>query len=53
MPKTSQKGPQRLDFVIDLNKVPEGNRKPHELCDYLEKLRDWRARSLNSNILIN
>jgi hypothetical protein len=53
MAKTSQKEPKRSDFVIDLNKVPGGNRKPHELCDFLEKMRDWRAKSLNSTVMIN
>lgn len=49
----SKKKPQRLDFTVNLDEIPGGNRKPHELCDFLEKMRDWRARSANSQILIN
>ena len=40
-------------FIIDLDKIPNGRRKPVELCKELKKLRDWPDASSRSNILIN
>lgn len=43
----------RTDYVIDLNKIPNGQRKPIETCDFIEKMNDWRFRSSQSQIIIN
>jgi hypothetical protein len=40
---------EELNFKIDLNKIPNGNKKPTELCAYLKKLRLWREASLHDN----
>ncbi len=40
------------DFSIDLGKIPNGNRKPLETCEFLQAMRDWRAKSAQSQMLI-
>src|SRR3989344_2171636 len=40
---------EESNFKIDLNKIPNGNKKPTELCAYLKKLRLWREASLYDN----
>lgn len=46
--------PQRVryDFSVNLDNVPNGDKRPVELCGYLQKLRDWRADSASSKTLI-
>lgn len=42
------------DFTINLAEIPNGLRKPVELCEYLERLRRWRDNPLaGRDIFIN
>jgi len=43
---------KQSDFEINLDEIPNGRRKPHELCQFLEEMRAWRAESANSRLLI-
>ncbi|MBI5557670.1 MAG: hypothetical protein HY885_08530 [Deltaproteobacteria bacterium] len=53
--KDLQKAPKKStgsDFKINLEEIPNGTRKPLETCLFLEAMRNWRAESAQSKVLI-
>ncbi|MFO7971692.1 MAG: hypothetical protein R6U40_08065 [Desulfobacterales bacterium] len=50
--ESPQESGKQSDFEINLDEIPNGKRKPYELCQFLEKMRSWRAESANSKLLI-
>ena len=49
--KTSPKK-RNHDFKMELTEIPNGTRMPKETCQFLEAMRNWRAESAQSKILI-
>lgn len=47
--KKTNKG---TDFEIDLNKIPNGKRKPIETCKFIRAMRLWRDKSSRSQQVI-
>lgn len=49
-PKKAAK--KRKDFKVELSKLPNGTMKPVETCDLLDAMRNWRAESAHSSMVI-
>lgn len=46
---SSQKG---SDFDIHLDEITNGTKKPVEICEVLSAMRNWRAESAHSQLVI-
>lgn len=51
--QSSAKKKNHADFKIDLDKVPNGNRKPVDLHVFVEHIKSWRDESAHSSVLIS